>query len=394
MQALRFPEVLHESLKDSPLKTPLGLYLHVPFCRDRCTYCSFVTTLEDDRKDLLVHRLIEDISQWSKSFSDTTLDTIYMGGGTPSVLSSSQMQEITEALQKNYAWDFACETTVEVNPKTVDIQWLIALHRMGWNRLSIGIQSLNDDLLHALGRIHNGSEALSSITWAQQSGFTNISGDLIVGLPGQNLNEVCSQAELMIQYGLSHLSVYLLDLDKSCALKTEVNAGRLVLPDDEAVVEIYHALKETLLQQGLYQYEISNFAKPRMESRHNNRYWTRRPYLGLGPSAASHINSYRWTNTLSIDRWLLNEISFDVQFLEAMDNLMEIPLLGLRLNKGVVWDELIQQGRSMNLGPLMDAWEESMKKFITEGLVFSEGKRIQLTTKGQLLSNRVFELFV
>ena len=379
------------ALRAAAQTEPLGLYLHMPFCKDRCTYCSFVTTRDTELQAGTVARLITQVRAWGEALGRPALDTLYLGGGTPSLLTRQELSELTGAVREAFDWAPLVEATFEANPGTVDAEWLRSARDLGWDRVSIGTQTLDDTLLAMLGRIHGGEQALEALHLAKAAGFDRISADLMVGLPTQNLDRVLGDAAALIGAGASHMSVYLLDLDKACPLKAEVDAGRLALPDEDAVATVFEALQTELPRLGLAPYEISNYGEP---SKHNLRYWKRRPYLGIGPSAASQLASLRWTEEGNIPAWSQGRAGVELQELSEAEAFSELPLLGLRLHEGMDWDALRAQSDARNLRPLFDAWDTAMDRFATHGLVAAEGPRRRLTERGMLLSNQILQTFV
>lgn len=381
-------------LKEAAHAEPLGIYLHIPFCRDRCTYCSFATTRDQGLQPATLERLVGEIERWGAALSRPRVDTLYLGGGTPSLLSLEELARITEAVRAAFDLTPLAEATLEANPGTLDRAWLEGARALGWDRISLGVQTLDDALLQRLGRIHDGAAAMEALRWAMDAGFARRSGDLMVGIPGQDLERVLSDAKRMVDTGLEHLSVYLLDLDKTCPLKAEVEAGRCALPTEDAVAEVFEALQEELPRMGLPGYEISNYARPGAESQHNSRYWERRPYLGLGPSAASHLGAFRWTESGNLPAWADGRGEAEVQELDAAEQLAEIPLLGLRQHKGVDWAEVRRLGEVHGLNPLVDSWEARLRDYSQKELVAFEADRVRLTARGMLVSNGVLEMFV
>ena len=370
---------------------PLGLYLHVPFCKDRCTYCSFVTTRDTALQAGTVDRLIEGTRAWGEALGSPALDTLYLGGGTPSLLEPEELAALTGAVRSAFDTAPLAEATFEANPGTVDLAWLKTAQDLGWDRVSVGTQTLDDRLLAMLGRIHDGAEALRALRLAKEAGFARVSADLMVGLPQQDLARVLADARALVDAGATHMSVYLLDLDKACPLKAEVEAGRLALPSDDAVADVFEALQSELPRLGLAPYEISNYGEP---SKHNLRYWKRRPYLGIGPSAASQLGPFRWTEEGNIPAWAAGRAGTEVQELSEAEAFSELPLLGLRLHEGVDWDALRAEADSRNLRPLFDAWDAALARFQAHGLVAADGPRRRLTPRGMLLSNEILQTFV
>ena len=375
-------------------REPLGLYLHVPFCRDRCTYCSFVTTRDESLKQAVLDQLHRQLREWGEALGRPRVDTLYLGGGTPSLLTAAELAALTGAAA--LAFDLAPleEATLEANPGTLDLAWLEQARAAGWDRISLGVQTLDDGLLTRLGRIHDARTALEALEWARRAGFTRVSADLMVGIPGQDLGRVLGDARTLVQAGANHLSIYLLDLDKACALRSQVDTGKLTLPSEDEGADVFEALQEELPKLGLQPYEISNYAARGQVSRHNNRYWERRPYLGLGPSAASQLGRWRWTESGIIHAWIEDRGTAELQELDPAEALAEIPLLGLRMHRGVDWDQVRAQGKALNLEPLVDGWEAQLAPFLQHGLLVREGPVLRFTPRGMLLSNGVLQIFV
>ena len=380
-----------DELRAAARAEPLGLYLHMPFCRDRCTYCSFVTTRDTALQSATVARLIAQLRAWGEALGRPAVDTLYLGGGTPSLLTGQELAQLTAAAREAFDLSALEEATFEANPGTVDGGWFRAARDLGWDRVSIGTQTLDDALLAMLGRIHGGEQAIEALALAKAAGFARISADLMVGLPDQDLDRVLSDARRLVEAGATHMSVYLLDLDKACPLKAEVKAGRRVLPSEDAVADVFEALQDALPRLGLAPYEISNYGEP---SKHNLRYWKRRPYLGVGPSAASQMAAFRWTEEGNIPAWAEGRAGVDLQELAAAEAFAERPLLGLRLHEGVDWESLRAEAAARNLLPLFDAWDQQLRRFEAGGLVETEGPRRRLTPRGMLLSNQILQTFV
>jgi oxygen-independent coproporphyrinogen III oxidase len=380
--------------RQAALAEPLGLYLHVPFCVDRCTYCSFTTTRDRSLQPDTLLRLMADIHSWGTALGRPAVDTLYLGGGTPSLLSHEELTALTATIRTAFDLSPLAEATLEANPGTVDLAWLQQARDLGWDRISLGVQALDDALLARLGRIHGSAQALEALDLAARAGFSRRSADLMVGIPGQSLSKVLEDARVLAGTGLEHLSIYLLDLDKACPLRAEIDAGRLKLPIEDEVADVFEALQEELPQLGLAPYEISNFAHPGAESIHNSRYWERRPYLGLGPSAASQLGTRRWTESGVIPAWIEGRGEPDVQELDAAEILAEIPLLGLRMHRGVDWGALQSLAEERHLRPLCDAWESRLRGLEKEGLTIWKEERVHLSARGMLMSNGILQMFV
>lgn len=383
-----------DALREAAGREPLGLYLHVPFCRDKCSYCSFVSTRDDSSRTAVLARLAGELEDWGERLGHPAVDTLYLGGGTPSLLTVGELAALTEAVHRAFDAAGLLEATLEANPGTIAPGWLSAARRMGWDRISLGVQTLDDGLLRRLGRVHDAREGLAALRQAREAGFERASADLLLGIPGQDLSRVPDDAAALVAAGANHLSIYLLDLDKPCFLKAQVDRGELALPPEDDLVDAFEALQAALPGRGLFPYEISNYAAPGEASRHNTRYWERRPYLGLGPSAASHLGRWRWTECESIPAWLAGAGPAERQELDPAAELAEIPLLGLRMLRGMDWPALRIRAEAEGLLGLVDQWEAGMAPFFRHGLLDREGPMLRFTRKGLLLSNAVLELFV
>jgi oxygen-independent coproporphyrinogen-3 oxidase len=361
---------------------------------DRCTYCSFTTTRDRSLQPEAIRRLVFEVTTWGAALERPAVDTLYLGGGTPSLLTQEELTALTTAIRTAFDLSPLVEATLEANPGTVGLAWLQQARDLGWDRISLGVQALDDGLLARLGRIHGAAQALESLDLARRAGFQRRTADLMVGIPGQSLSKVIEDARTLVDTGIEHLSVYLLDLDKACPLRADIDAGRLALPSEDEVADVFEALQEELPRLGLAPYEISNYAHPGAESIHNSRYWERRPYLGLGPSAASQLGDCRWTESGVIPAWTEGRGDLDFQELDAAEALAEIPLLGLRMHHGVDWIALQTQAEALNLRPLCDAWEARLRALANEGLTIWKDDRVSLSARGMLMSNGILQMFV
>ncbi|MDE3033496.1 MAG: radical SAM protein, partial [Acidobacteriota bacterium] len=239
-----------DHLRAAAQREPLGLYLHIPFCLDRCTYCSFTTTRDRELQPAAVACLRREIRAWGEALGRPAVDTLYLGGGTPSLLTLEELAGLTADLRAAFDLRPLLEATLEANPGTVGLDWLQAARALGWDRISLGVQALDDGLLGRLGRIHGADQALEALALAERAGFQRRSADLMVGIPGQSLANVVKDARTLAGTGIEHLSIYLLDLDKACPLKAEVEAGRLALPTEDEVADVFEALQAELPRLG------------------------------------------------------------------------------------------------------------------------------------------------
>lgn len=355
----------------------LGLYFHLPFCRVHCTYCPFAISTDLGLQDEYVSALVRELSvvgsQLSGETSETlglpttdrrqppTVDTIYLGGGTPSRTSLANLSRLFESIRTNYDVAADAEISMEANPEDVTPESLAAWRSMGVNRLSIGVQSFHDEELRAISRIHDRQRALDAVSLAVASGMkTNL--DLILGLPHQTRQSFRETLDTAVALGAGHLSLYMLDLEEKTPLQVQVARGRVLLPEDDLVADAYLEAVEQLGRAGLHQYEISNFARAGEECLHNLRYWTRSQYLGFGLGAHSFANGERFANTRDIRKYIAtapNARDFSEQLGED-EVRRETIFLNLRQTAGMCYEELLrlcgQEGVAWTERGLEDGW--------------------------------------
>ncbi|MGI6344445.1 MAG: radical SAM family heme chaperone HemW [Bacillota bacterium] len=316
-----------------------GLYLHVPFCRQKCTYCDFYSLTPSTIDEMEYLDLLEREAALRAPGSGT-LESVFFGGGTPSLLHPETVSAALAMVSRYFHLSPTAEISLEANPGTVDATTLVALRQAGVNRLSFGIQTLNPRLLWLLGRQHSPEQALQAIAAAQQAGFDNISADLIYGIPGQTLDDWQESLRLLAAAGLQHLSLYALEVHPATPLGEQVAAGELALPADDLVADMYEAAQRQLPVYGLEQYEISNFARAGFECRHNLNYWYNGDYVGLGPAACSYLQGERACNVSDYGAWRqrLQAGQLATGSSERLDlaaSKAETIILGLRLTQGV-----------------------------------------------------------
>ena len=298
------------------------IYIHVPFCHRKCTYCAFYSKPVGTQRvaSAYVDALLEEMRQRCHEQAHP-IRTVYFGGGTPSILPLSELERIVKALRECFDLSQVEEVTLEANPEDLTVDYLQGLKTLGLvNRLSIGIQSLDDSMLRLIGRRHTAAQALTAVENAHAAGFHNLSVDFIYGLPGYP--EIPEIPECV-----THVSAYALSVEPGTALAVQVEQGRVVLPDEDEVVRQYHALRQRFLEAGFRQYEVSNYARPGFESKHNSRYWDRTPYLGLGPGAHSFDGFRR--------RWNKPDGTFEEETLTEADAYNELLMTALRTTRGL-----------------------------------------------------------
>jgi len=372
----------------------LSIYIHVPFCRRRCAYCSFISYAGREADiPAYARALIEETKL--RRIEGAEVKTVYFGGGTPSLLPVEILSLILLTIDEYYKLDDRAEITLEANPGTVLLEYLKAIRSMGINRLSLGVQSLDDAELQLLGRIHMATEARRSIRQAKEAGFTNLSLDFIYGIPERSLETWRSMLGEIVTLGAQHISLYSLTLEEDTPMHSRVKLGEIPAPDPDSAASEYELAEDTLKSAGYNQYEISNWAKPSFESRHNLAYWRQTAYLGLGVAAHSFLDGKRIANTSDLDEYLsaLSEGKLAPQTVEVIGKataLSEAIILGLRLNEGVSADDI-----EAHFGiDLHERFANEIAELVSLGLLECLEDRIRLTPRGRLLGNEVFMRFL
>lgn len=378
------------------MKKDLGLYIHIPFCVKKCEYCDFLSwNAEEEEWQQYVAALLSEIESYREFAKGYRVSTIFIGGGTPSVLLPKQMEDILQKIYEIFELERRAEITIEVNPGTVDEEKLQCYKENGVNRLSMGLQSVKDEKLRLLGRIHTYQEFVESYELARKAGFDNISIDLISSVPGQTLQEWKEELETAAAQNPEHISVYQLIIEEGTPFYEKYAEHPELLPDEETSREIYLWTGKFLKEAGYEQYEISNYAKPGKESRHNLKYWERGDYLGLGLGAASMVRNIRMSNTKDMRTYLERcdkpkTMREDVQFLEEPRQMEEFMFLGLRKTRGVSKKEFKRIfGREMDM-----VYEKALHKCLENGMLLEHKDRIFLSEEGTLLSNMVLSEFL
>jgi len=387
----------------------LGLYISIPFCRSKCTYCNFASGVYPASEHArYVERLIEDLrtaGEWAARMGvelPRRVDTAYLGGGTPSLLAPELLARLFAAMREEFDLQPEAEITVECAPGQLADETLEALVEAGVNRVSLGVQSFIDREAATCGRLHNRATVARDLRRLRAAGIANLNVDLIAGLAGQTFASWDVSLAALIESGAPHASVYMLEVDEDSRLGREVLAGGAryhagLVPTDDAIAQMYSTAIDRLGAAGLGQYEISNFCRPGFASRHNLRYWQRRPYLGLGLDASSMLRAassqgfvLRSTTTDDLAAYLLASTPVETTWLSPEQQHEEAWFLGLRMNAGLDVAALMQEfGRAL-LSPALEA----AGRLVEAGLLTSDGKTIRLTAQGQLLSNDAFQEFL
>lgn len=378
------------------MRNDLGLYLHIPFCMKKCGYCDFLSWKgTKEEQESYVQSLIREIESYEAFAKGYKVSTVFLGGGTPSILSGEQMEGILDAVSKVFWLEKKPEITVEMNPGTVTEEKLKVYKRAGVSRLSIGLQSVKNENLRLLGRIHTYEEFLHTYELARQEGFDNISIDLISSIPGQTLEAWEEELRQVISLNPEHISVYQLILEEGTPFYEKYAEHPECLPGEETSRDIYLLTGKLLKEAGYEQYEISNYAKPGYESRHNLKYWERKDYLGLGPGAASMVRNIRMSNTRDMKIYLERcgqpkTMREEVEFLEEPRQMEEFMFLGLRKTRGVSKKEFYRTfGREMDM-----VYEKALHKCLENGMLKEHKDRIFLSEEGILVSNLVLSEFL
>ncbi len=351
-----------------------GIYIHVPFCAKKCPYCDFFSkNYTADNEMRFVRAIVRDIENFPERI---TSDTIYFGGGTPSLLKAESISLMLEAL-KNKFDIISPEVTMEVNPSTVYRNKLELYRQAGINRLSFGVQSANDDELKLLGRLHNYEKAAAAVNEAYSCGFNNISCDIMTGLPAQTTQKLGHTIDMISDLPVTHISSYILKAEPGTPFYNEEFIN--TLPDDDYSAELYLFMVNKLEQKGFMQYEISNLSKKGYESRHNLKYWHCEEYIGFGPSAHSYHKGKRYFLPDSIEDFFKAPMSYKITD-DAAGGYDERIMLGLRLKEGIALDDYPEKAHIIS---------ERSEKFIKAGLMTKQNNRLSLTPKGFLVSNSI-----
>ena len=375
--------------------TPAGLYIHIPFCRSRCSYCDFATGIyQGELAERYVCALVEEISR--SRHTDTRVDTIYFGGGTPSLLTPSQLDLILAALHRQFDIDSGAEVTLEMNPGTVSRDQLRSFRKSGVNRASFGAQTFDDAELAKLGRSHSSADTFKTFHELREAGFDNVSFDLIAGLPGQTLDGWQRNIEQSLALQPEHLSFYLLEVHSGTPLADHIRRGLQPVPDEDLAAVMYEWMIERAAAAGYQHYEISNLCKPGFSSRHNTKYWTGAPYFGFGCSAHSFDGrARRWSNQRDVLRYVESveqgaSSVVEEQELSEADLRAEALFLGMRMMRGVD----VREYSELFGVDLRAEHRDELDRFREAGLVEFDGDLIRLTRNGALMSNEVFAAFV
>lgn len=374
----------------------LSLYVHIPFCVRKCHYCGFFSTRYDRSvADDYLDALEVEADRYADLFRKRSIGTLYIGGGTPTTLSSEQLSLLITMLERHVHLQQGAEITVEVNPATATQELMAHLRRLGATRISIGVQSFSDAILSALGRIHTAQEAARAFMLARETGFENVGMDLIYGVPHQTAAQWHQTLEKTLRLAPSHISTYCLSADSGSRLDEDVRSGAVALPGDDAAVSMYRSAVNMIEREGFHHYELSNFALPGFACRHNINYWERGEYLGLGAGASSFLGSSRFANIADIaaycSRLFRGETAVDTREALTGDHAsLEDLLLGLRMTAGVDLGRYEHRHGSARRERLLLRIEE----LLPHGLFLIENGRLRLTSRGMVLADEALRRIV
>ena len=380
----------------------ISLYVHIPFCLRKCRYCDFLSAPQTDiDRERYVKALIREIKTQKDCPAGRPVDTVFFGGGTPSVLSAEQIGRIIDALREVFLILPDAEVSLETNPGTADFEKLSAFKEAGINRLSMGVQSMHDEELHLLGRIHTAEQALEAFKTARAAGFDNINIDLMSALPGQTFDSWADSLRQAVEWRPEHISAYSLIIEPGTPFSALYEAGELPpLPDEETDRKMYHYTREYLAQHGYGRYEISNYALKGRECRHNSGYWTGHPYLGFGIGAASYVNGARFSNNPDFETYIVEmekagipaeieqvyeKIRTEIHSLTEQEKMEEFMFLGLRMTAGVKTSDFASRfGKSLD-----EVYGDVIRRHLAQGLLQRTPEGFCLTERGTDVSNYV-----
>lgn len=377
---------------------PKALYIHIPFCTNKCFYCDFNSfVLKGQPVEDYLEALEQEMVRTVETLPPQTIETVFVGGGTPTVLTPPQMEQFLAAVRRHFPLSEHVEFTMEANPGTTDPEKLRVMRAGGVNRISFGVQSFDNHLLERIGRIHNVDDVYRSIDNARAAGFDNLSIDLMFNLPDQTLSTLDDSVSKALELGLPHYSLYGLKVEENTLFHTLYQRDELPLPSEDEELEMYLLIMNRLKQAGREQYEISNFALPGFESRHNMTYWRNEPYYGLGAGAHGYDGSWRHINVKGVQayndaaaRGLPRLETRQVELSESMEDFM---MVGLRLLSGVTAERFRQQYPGYEMG---ERFGDTLERLVAGGLLefIAPENRYRLTERGVLLGNEVFGAFI
>lgn len=372
----------------------MGIYVHIPFCRSKCFYCGFYSVASARLREEFIKAFCREVDLRKNYLTDALSETLYFGGGTPSYLTIEELGVMVNKLESVYRFESQAERTIEMNPEDVTEEKLKGLRELGFNRLSIGVQSFSDIILKRINRTHSSRQAIEAVELATACGFDNIGIDLIIGLPGYTVENMKTDFEVLNTLKIKHLSVYILSIDSNSVFEKLLRAGKFEPDDDDDLAVRWLMVSDYLKRIGFEHYEISNFAREQKYARHNTSYWQQKEYIGFGPSAHSYnFHSRQWnvsnlkTYIDSLNNSLLN---FDKEELSESDKYNEYIMTNLRTMWGADLNFLQQ-----NRGDRPESFNRKIELYVEGGYAVIEGERLRLTERGWLISDGIFsDLFI
>lgn len=374
----------------------MSIYIHIPFCRAKCFYCDFNSfACRDELVPAYFSALKKEIISYSHKLKSYNIKTVFIGGGTPSAIDAQYIYEVVNLLYRVFTIDKRAEISIETNPGTLTKEKLEGYKAIGINRLSIGLQAWQDPILKSLGRIHTSKEFEQNLTMAKEIGFDNINVDLIFGIPGQTLEDWCQTLEKVTALEPQHLSCYSLKIEEGTVFGDKLEKGEIIPLDDEIDREMYSFCKDYLSHKGYKHYEISNFAKPGYESRHNLVYWNTEAYIGFGAGAHSFFENNRFNNIYDLDTYIEGMkkdklVSENFEFIDRKESMAEFMILGLRLIDGVSMANFKKRFNE----EIHNVYGSQIDKMLKKELIIMKEGRIALSSLGLDYANQVFMEFI
>lgn len=378
------------------MKKKLGIYIHIPFCTKKCGYCDFYSvTWNEFQEHTYIQAAINEIKSYSALANEFVVDSIFIGGGTPSIINPRNLENIISTIKSIFTVEDDCEISMEANPNSLTDN-LRTYREIGINRLSIGIQSLNDTILNKIGRIHNSKEALEAIDRAKSFGFDNINVDVMFNIPGQTIDDINDTINQLINKDIKHISFYSLKLEEGTPMYSLEQIKEIIMPDEDIERDMYYAGRDIMEKHNLIQYEISNFAIKGYECKHNLKYWNQDEYIGIGPSAHSFLGSMRFNNPSDLMAYTMNgddDGIFERNIQEVMNKeglIFEYIMLRLRLTEGLKFADF----KNKFSIDFKERYAEQIDNLTKNSLIELDADAAYLTKRGMDISNYVFSQFL
>lgn len=365
-----------------------SLYIHFPFCQSKCGYCSFFSITNKKYIEEYLDAICQELVWYAARYKK--LKTIYLGGGTPSMMSGVQIEKLFSVINENFNYSKSIEISIECNPESINSEKLKIYSECGINRVSLGVQSFDDGVLKAIGRVHDSSVAVNAIKDIINSPINNFNCDIMFGLPGQTPEMLYGDLNRLVQFDIQHVSVYGLSLDETVPLYAKYKSGQYEMIDDDIYYDMYFDINNILKKHGFSKYEISNYSKKGYESKHNLSYWNYDEFIGVGCAAFGMLNGIRYNNMYDLDAYLKGSFDREEEVLSDKIMLSETIFMGLRKTEGIFFSEIFSRyGVDIKF-----LYEKELKELEQNGLIEINGDNCALTYKGMILSNEVFVKFI